>query len=316
MDVLRPAPSVVCLAAPCSECDRVRLTPERPRRHIRRRASLACLLSTVAIFGGVDSAGAEEPEIKPPQAQNLTANPDGPGVSFLWRGHLRGTVSIPVPVYGRPQRAGLYFAIPLLLEVYNAAGSDQILPNEGWRGVLGVQGGWVWGLDPTESRFYLGGAAIHESDHATASIDAPIDVLVLNEFTLLGAIQIPKPRLLIRFELQARALAFSCTRQVANCSDIFSGSPSFGGETDLILDLGGAEPLPRRWYFFSAVHLGGIVPNRDVIRELRAELHAGVYVPVRMGLWQLFALGFFGNDVGIDRANVVYQAGAAVRWMF
>jgi hypothetical protein len=32
-------------------------------------------------------------------------------------------------------------------------------------------------------------------------------------------------------------------------------------------------------------------------------------------MWQFYALGFFGNDVGIERANTVTQGGVGVRWV-
>jgi hypothetical protein len=35
----------------------------------------------------------------------------------------------------------------------------------------------------------------------------------------------------------------------------------------------------------------------------------------RLGMWQFYALGFFGNDVGIDRANTVTQGGVGARWL-
>ena len=81
-------------------------------------------------------------------------------------------------------------------------------------------------------------------------------------------------------------------------------------------DFGGIDPVQGRWYFFLSAHGGGIVPVGDVIQELRAALHAGFYSRTAVGLWQFFALGFFGNDVGIDRETIVYQGGAGVRWHY
>lgn len=262
-----------------------------------------------------DPEAPPEDEVIPPQSHLLSANPDAPGVSFVWRGQLRGTLSVPIPLTGRPQRPGLSVSILTLIELYNSAGSGQLLPNEGWRGLLGAQAGWMWGERATERRFYLGGAVVHESDHATARADAPLAALALNEITAIAAFQLPQPKLMVRVELQTRALIVTCTSLETDCST-FQGSTSFGAEGDLVLDTGGAEPLLKHWYFFASLHGGAVVPNREVIRELRAVIHVGVFVRVRLGVWQLFALGFFGNDIGIDRGETVYQGGAGVRWMY
>jgi hypothetical protein len=66
---------------------------------------------------------------------------------------------------------------------------------------------------------------------------------------------------------------------------------------------------------FGSVHGAGIVPNGDMIRELRTSLNFGVWSRSRLGMWQLYALGFFGNDVGIDRGSTVTQGGLGVRWV-
>ncbi len=258
---------------------------------------------------------AERPDVVDPQSHLLSANPDTPGVTFMWRGQLRGTLAARVPLVGRPQRPGLMMAIVPLIELYNQQGSGEVLPNEGWRGQLGLSAGWLWGERPTERRYLLGGYVRHESDHATAGTDAPSEALQFNEVTLLGAVQLPQPRLMVRVEVRARALFSSCTDIQSTCRGI-KGDGSFGSEVDLILDLGGAEPIRKHWYFFSSVHGAGVVPNGQVIRELRTTLHVGVYVPVKFGVWELFGLGFFGNDIGIYRGDTVYQGGAGARWTF
>ncbi len=53
----------------------------------------------------------------------------------------------------------------------------------------------------------------------------------------------------------------------------------------------------------------------DMIRELRTSLNFGVWSRSGLGMWQFYALGFFGNDVGIDRGSTVTQGGVGVRWV-
>jgi len=84
---------------------------------------------------------------------------------------------------------------------------------------------------------------------------------------------------------------------------------------DLMLDAGGARPVKGKWYVFGSVHGAGIVPNGDLIRELRTSLNFGVWSRSRLGMWQFYALGFFGNEVGIDRGNTVTQGGVGIRWV-
>lgn len=261
------------------------------------------------------TAEAEKPGVVEPQSHLLSANPDTPGVTFVWRGQLRGTLGVRVPIVGKPQQPRFSMAIVPLIELYNQTGSSVLLPNEGWRGQLGIQAGWLWGELPTGRRYVLGGLVRHESDHATDRADAPGAALQFNEVTIIGAVQLPQPRMMVRVEARARALVSSCTDIETVCSGL-KGNASFGAEADLMLDAGGAEPIRKRWYFFSSVHAGAVVPHRQVIRELRTTLHVGVFVPVKFGVWQLFALGFFGNDIGIYRGNVVYQGGAGVRWTY
>ena len=85
--------------------------------------------------------------------------------------------------------------------------------------------------------------------------------------------------------------------------------------TDLTLDAGGAEPIRGKWYVFGSAHGGGIVPNGDVIRELRTGVNLGVWTRTRFGLWQIYALGFLGNEVGINRGDAVVQGRVGVRWV-
>jgi len=266
------------------------------------------------VTAGVDAQTDEPEETLAPQSQWLSASPDAPQIAFYWSGHLRGRLSARIPFVGGLQEPGFSMALLPLIELQNQDGSDQALPNENWRGRLSVQGGWTWGDDPWAPRFSLGGAIEHESDHATAAADAPDNSLQLNDVALLGAAQVPKPRLMIRIDTQAVTYVISCTNIDADCED-FSGSSSFGGILDLMLDAGGARPLMGKWYVFGSVHGAGLIPNGDLIRELRTSLNFGVWTRSRLGMWQFYALGFFGNEVGINRGDTVTQGGVGVRWV-
>jgi len=280
---------------------------------VKHLLTFAC--ATIGCAAVVAHAQTDEPE-QPltPQSQWLSASPDAPQIAFFWSGHLRARLSARIPFIGGLQEPGYSMALLPLIELQNQDGSDQALPNENWRGRLSLQGAWTWGEDPAAPRFSLGGAIEHESDHASARTDAPDVSLQLNDVALLGAAQIPKPRLMIRTDMQAVTYVISCTNIQAACVD-FAGSTSFGGVVDLVLDAGGARPVKGNWYVFGSVNGAGIVPNGDIIRELRTSLNFGVWSRSRLGMWQFYALGFFGNDVGIDRANTVTQGGVGVRWV-
>ncbi|MBW2628022.1 MAG: hypothetical protein JRE45_10405 [Deltaproteobacteria bacterium] len=266
--------------------------------------TLAC--ATISCAAVVVHAQTDKPEeVLAPQSHQLSASPDAPQMAFYWSGHLRARLSARIPFIGGLQEPGFSMALLPLIELQNQDGSDQALPNENWRGRLSVQGAWTWGEEPDAPRFSLGGAIEHESDHATARSDAPDVSLQLNDVVLLGAVQIPKPRLMIRLDMQAITYVISCTDLESACRD-FSGSTSFGGIADLMLDAGGARPVKGKWYMFGSVHGAGIVPNDGMVRELRASLNFGVWTRSRLGMWQFYALGFFGNEVGIDRG---------VRWV-
>ena len=260
-------------------------------------------------------AQTDEPEeALAPQSQWLSASPDAPQMAFFWSGHLRARLSARIPFIGGLQEPGFSMALLPLIELQNQDGSDQALPNENWRGRLSLQGAWTWGEYATAPRFSLGVGIEHESDHATARSDAPEVSLQLNDIPLLGAVQIPKPRLIIRMDMQAVTYVFSCTSLEAACHD-FEGSTTFGGIVDLMLDSGGAQPMRGKWYMFGSAHGAGIVPHGDMVRELRTSLNFGVWTRSRLGMWQFYALGFFGNDVGMDRGNTVTQYGAGARWV-
>ena len=234
--------------------------------------ALAC--ATLSCAAVVVHAKTDEPEeALAPQSHWLSASPDAPQLAFYWSGHLRARLSARIPFIGGLQEPGFSMALLPLVELQNQDGSDQALPNENWRGRLSVQGAWTWGDEPDLPRFSLGGAVEHESDHATARTDAPDVSLQLNDVALLGAVQIPKPRLMIRLDMQAIT------------------------------------------YVFGSVHGAGIVPNGDMVRELRTSLNFGVWARSRLGMWQFYALGFFGHEVGIDRANTVRQDGVGARWL-
>jgi len=55
--------------------------------------------------------------------------------------------------------------------------------------------------------------------------------------------------------------------------------------------------------------------NQDGSDQALPNVNFGVWSRSRLGMWQFYALGFFGNEVGIDRGNAVTQGGVGVRWV-
>jgi hypothetical protein len=241
----------------------------------------------------------------------LSASPDAPTTGLAWRGALRGTLGLEVPVVQNAQEGGFNIHIAPLVELHNDRGSTQPLPNENWRGRLAIEASWMSVSDPELARWIAFGAGVeHESDHATARLGAPLTSLQLNDFfaRTFGGSRLGKAT--VTGSLKAQGLVISCTRLDALCED-FRGSASFGAAVDGMVSggrwLGDFRP-------FASLHGSWVAPHRSLIEEKRLVIHLGFWERAPTGLWQFFALGFLGNDVGIGRAEEDAQLGIGVRW--
>jgi hypothetical protein len=244
----------------------------------------------------------------------LAAHPDAPWVTVAWRGQLRGTVAADIrPLF--PARRGFTVRILPLIELHNARGSDEPLPNEAWRGKLALEAGWLWSAASTAARqrLHVAIALAHESDHNTARAEPDVDptALQLNELSLRVVWTVATRAVVLRSRADLRGLAISCTDLSSSCSN-FEGAASFGADADVVLDF--APSMNGAWFPFVSTHGGGIVPNGDLVPEWRLVLHAGVYTRGSSGVWALYGLGLVGHDVGIDRADRVARFGGGIRW--
>jgi hypothetical protein len=264
-------------------------------------------VALLVCFGATHVARAQGSDV-------LLAHPEAPVTSVGWRGQVRGTVALRIPVIDPVAHHGIGLAIEPLVELHNEVGSDQPLPNENWRGRLAIATWWERRHEDRSLRHgYLGLAVQHESDHQTARSGAGVDALQLNDLTIRGGMTLAPRAWGVHVRAEARVLAISCTRVASGCRD-FHGSASAGGAVDVAFDLGANVSEPTRWYFVSALHLGGIVAHRAIVGEGRAILQAGFWKQTPFGRWQLVGLVWLGHDVGFDRARSVTQAGAAIRW--
>jgi hypothetical protein len=244
----------------------------------------------------------------------LLAHPEAPTTSVGWRGHVRGQVSVRIPIVVAAAHRGFCLSIEPLVELHNDAGSDQPLPNESWRGRLALVTHWERRDDDALARLrYVAFAVQHESDHQTARSGAGVDALQLNALALRAGTTLAPHDWGFHLRAEIDALVISCTRVASSC-DSFRGSGSVGGSLDAALDLGAGVVKPTRWYFVTALHVGGVFRHDALVAERRAILQAGVWRATGYGRWQLLAFAWVGNDVGFGRARTVYQGGAAIRW--
>ncbi|MDD9933479.1 MAG: hypothetical protein OXT09_07750 [Myxococcales bacterium] len=260
------------------------------------RFAIVLLLATATPLRADDAAD--------PRA--LEADPDRPRISLFYRGALRGTLGLRLPLFGA--RPGWSAHLTPMIELHEPPGSDQPLPNQHWRGLLsaGVEHGWG-----ERERYRLGLGIAHESDHETAHEFSAPGFLALNLFELPAGASFDLGLLELGASATPRLYVLSCTRLAAPCEDL-EGSTALGGQLGINLRV--PTPLLFGLQPFAALAASGILGSGQVHDERRLALRGGVYLEVAHGTLELYLLGFFGHDVGVTRDDELSQLGGGVAW--
>ena len=279
-------------------------------RDSRRRARWICGLLLLGAALGSRSVEAEVPTALE-RVHVLSASPETPRFALSYRGSLRASLGGELPVVGARGRSPYTLQVASLVELHNLPGSKVPLPNESWRGRLGIE---AWRTRSTVAHPWEVGLAVeHESDHDTGRGSADPRFLGINDVALRGLVLFPLGLVALGVHADAKGLVRSCTRIATPCAG-FEGTTTVGGALGLTADLrSGAD---RGWRPFLGVDLSGFVARGSVAAERRIAAEAGLWFATRGGLWQILALGWAGNDVGIRRTTTVGHAGVGVRYAF
>jgi len=267
----------------------------------RSTAAVAALLA----LGAAPSARAES------DLAALTADPDFPEVRFGWRGSMRGTLSVQLPLL-RPERFhGFGLNLSPFAEFSGDVGDDEVLPNANWRGRAILETSWERSYEEgTLGQVWVGLTLAHESDHRTSPAPADPQARSLNYWSPAVGVLLRPRRGLLWLDATARVYFITCTRSGGSCFGA-PGNDSFGATADVVYDVGRAEAPENAFRFFVALHGGVIAENDAMFLERRVVLHVGTAARRVSGLWQIYGIVWLGNDVGWFRNEVYYQAGAA-----
>jgi hypothetical protein len=250
-------------------------------------------------------------------AQRVSADPDLPATGLGWRGHLQGSAGAAVPLCLQSNPGGWAVDVPALIALSNDTADPA--PNNYWRGLVGLEVAYRKPFDSAG----LASLALqlqHESDHetryTTADQFAPIGYYQLNSVGVQGDLPTRVAGERITFSATARLHVITCTDTLA-CATANAGHGSRTVEGVAQLIWNGSLTPPVRYHPrpVVAVYADAIVHNGLVRGEQRLVLNAGAWCPtVKEGIFELFAIGWVGNEVGYLRRTVVRQVGVAIRW--
>jgi hypothetical protein len=271
-------------------------------------ASIGGLLLLAAVLALASAARAQTSGDDLRRSGASSADPNTPAFGLSYRGSPRAQLGASLPLWISPQRSGAIFSLNPLLELHEPASSAQLVPSQYWRARVSLAGGAFWACE--HSLYLIALALEHESDHETAHAYSRPGFLAQNALALQGQGNFQLEGLTLRLSPYLRAYVLSCTRERAVCKN-FAGDSAFGAQLDATLEAP-RFALLTLVPFLSASGFG-VLPHAAVRGESHLELHLGFLYTSRFLLMQLFALGYFGNDVGIARAERVVQLGVGTR---
>lgn len=256
-------------------------------------------------------------------ARMFSASPDSPVANISWRGALRGTVGLRLPIVAPLAATGFLLQLPALIELHNTEVYYPV-PWQYWRGRLALEAIYRRDVQLGATPAALSGslALEHESDHDSADFASSLvghaRMVYVNTVALRGDMTLALGLHSLTVSTLARLHVLSCTIDFNLCGS-FGGSRgdfTFESNVDVVFD--GTIVPNRPWRLFAALHGAWIVGNRLVSAERRVSLHAGFAArSTDKGLAQVYLQLFAGNDVGLRRATAdVLQFGAGFRWGF
>ncbi|MFO0561364.1 MAG: hypothetical protein U0269_25325 [Polyangiales bacterium] len=247
-------------------------------------------------------------------ARILSAAPDAPVAALEWRNTLRGTVGVRIPIVGALHSTGFLLQLPAQIELHNAD-QAQPVPWQYWRGRLALEAAYRAAVASAARPLVLAAtfAIEHESDHASTGEPGLVN---LNSLSLRGDLSTALGPHVFTAALLTRLHVLTCTRHPIYCGNYGGGAGSVTFETALDLVFDARLSLSSPFRFFAALHGGWLVANALALQERRLALHLGFAVrPEQRGLFQLYATGQLGEDVGYFRYNGPQaQFGGGFRW--
>ena len=246
------------------------------------------------------------------RVHHLDASTESPRFGVEWRAAARARLGAELPLLGRRGAAPLSIQLTPLLELHNGAHPDSAIPNESWRGRLGLEGWWRAVAAPRR-RHEVGFALEHESDHDSSRVDSLPWFLSLNDLALVSAHALELGGVALGLRTSARYYLLTCTR-IGACDEPTDGQSSVGGALSLTADLTHLVRW-RRGGPFAAVEVAALAPRVQIHGEQRVVAYLGLLREgPRTGRFQLYALAIQGNDVGLRRYREVSQVGLGLRW--
>jgi len=267
---------------------------------------LSLLLGSRIPHGSTAHAQSGSAELK--TAAALSADPNTPAFGVSVRRAMRAQLGAALPLWASPESEGLIFTLSPLMELHEPANSTQVLPSQYWRARLTLSGAAVFVTDSAAYR--IGLSLEHESDHETAHAYSQPGFLTQNALAVRSLASFPGADVALSVAPSLLLYLASCTLDRSVCRN-FQGDTSGGAQLDIVISAPGAalwELVP----YLSASGLG-ILRHAAVRGETHLELHLGLKYQSRFLLMQLFALGYFGNDVGVQRGDRVTEVGAGTR---
>ncbi len=239
----------------------------------------------------------------------LSADPNVAAFGLYFRGAMRASVGAELPFVASDRGEGFGVAVTPYVELHEPPDSDQLLPSQFWRARLSIEASHRWRSG--RHGFRVAGAVEHESDHETAHEFARPGFLALNDIAARARWTLDLGSLRFDAGAEAALYAFSCTELAADCRE-FEGATTAGGALDVVMS---GPPLPIVILRpFGSVALSGILSHDEVRGERRVVLRAGLFHPLGAGVFSLYILGFFGNDVGRTRGQDLSQFGFGASW--
>ena len=263
---------------------------------------------------------------------SLRANPNTPRMEATWRGRTRAKLGYPLKLGAFDEHFSL--SLPVLIELHNRD-SKQVFPHEYWRAraAIALHYRMPRSVLPPSLSLYLQGMVEHESAHETSNLvfaeASPRDnqdgfeaaaqfrtFLYVNSVALRASLHYQPAMLLLLLQSTARLHITSCTDAVAvGVCDYaeFDGAQGAEVAVDAVISAG---PDAGLWHYtFAALHAAYANGGSQVLRERRFIVQTGLRLPTSSwGQWQLAALFFLGNDIGLLRQSTRKQFGLTLRW--
>jgi hypothetical protein len=269
-----------------------------------------------ALFAGVARAGAPT---APTEARLLSADPNAPVTSLMWRWGLRALLAADLQLLDPDQARGFSLAFCGFVDLHNASPTS-FVPYQFWRGRIWLEPGYraIARIAPRPIVLVLSLPIEHESDHPTDG--SGHGFVYLNSVGLRARVTFAAATLNWTFAATTRAHVFDCTYDPSKCAGDggvgMNGSAVFEQDVEATLD-GGMGPRTQ-WRYFTSV-FGSWMPGRELVNtERRVSVLTGFWIRTEhRGMFQLVGTLVAGSELSLDRATASsVKAGLGLRWAY